>query len=275
MGKSSTARSLNAMLQGVNSRGARALVTMAPASRPTVLIVEDHPLTSCFLAENLAADGYAPLQAATVAHARRLICGGAPAVAVLDLQLPDGDGLDLLAELRGTDGSQSGLDPHLPVLVLSGRATELDRVRGLQRGADDYLAKPYGYAELRARLEALLRRCTRRPGTGRLRVATLEIDVQGREAWVEGTAVHLSKKEFALARMLASAPTRTFTRDELLREVWGFRSPGETRTLDTHAHRLRHKLSAGRVAFVVNVWGVGYRLIDPGLSEHGRAEELV
>ena len=245
---------------------------MAPLSRPTVLIVEDHPLTSRFLAENLAADGYTPLLAATVAHARRLLRGGAPAIAVVDLELPDGDGLDLLAELRGTGEFATGLDPHLPVLVLSGRATEIDRIRGLQRGADDYLAKPYGYGELRARLEALLRRSTRRPGAGRLRVATLEIDVQSRETRVEGRTVHLSKKEFALARMLASAPTRTFTRDELLREVWGFRSPGETRTLDTHAHRLRHKLSAGRVAFVVNVWGVGYRLIDPGLPEEDRLE---
>jgi DNA-binding response OmpR family regulator len=87
--------------------------------------------------------------------------------------------------------------------------------------------------------------------------------------WLEGQAVHLSKKEFGLVRMLASEPSRTFTRDELLREVWGFRSPGATRTLDTHAYRLRQKLSGGRVAFVINVWGVGYRLCDGGIAAGG------
>ena len=237
---------------------------------PTVLIVEDHQLTRRFLADNLAADGYEPLQAGSIAHARRLILGGYPALAVLDLGLPDGDGLDLLAELRGAGGaggSCSGLDPHLPVLVLSGRGSEVDRIRGLERGADDYLPKPFTYHELRARVAALLRRSTRRPGTGRMRVGTLEIDPQSREVWLEGRPVHLSKKEFGLARMLASAPTRTFTRDELLREVWGFQSPGATRTLDSHAHRLRRKLSAGRASFVINVWGVGYRLIDGSVGE--------
>jgi DNA-binding response OmpR family regulator len=235
---------------------------MAPNASPTILIVEDHVPTRRFLADNLAADGYILLEAGTLEHGRRLITGGGPALAILDLELPDGDGLDLLSALRGVDGTDSGLDRHLPVLVLSGRAGEIDRVRGLTRGADDYLPKPFSYLELRARVEALLRRATRRPGAGRVRIATLELDSQSREVWLEGTPVHLSGKEFALARMLASAPTRTFTRDELLREVWGFQSPGATRTLDTHAHRLRRKLSAGRVAFVVNVWGVGYRLCD-------------
>ncbi len=239
---------------------------MAAAASPKVLVVEDHPLTRRFLADNLAADGYAPLEAGTLADARRLVRGAYPALAVLDLQLPDGDGLHLLAELRGEDGARAGLDPHLPVIVLSGRASEIDRVRGLRLGADDYLAKPFGYAELRARIEALLRRSTRRPGTGRVQVATLELDPQDRAVRLEGRAVHLSGKEFDLLRMLASAPGRTFTRDELLREVWGYRSPAATRTLDTHAHRLRRKLSSGRVAFVINVWGVGYRLCDEELA---------
>ena len=232
---------------------------MAPSTSPTVLVIEDHELTRRFLHENLVADRYVTLVASTLAQARRLILGRGPAVAILDLELPDGDGLDLLSELRDPE---IGLDPQLPVLVLSGRAGEVDRVRGLSRGADDYLGKPFSYNELRARLEALLRRSTRRPGARRMRIATLEIDSQSHEVWLEGVRVHLSKKEFGLVRMLASEPTRTFSRDELLREVWGFQSPGTTRTLDTHAYRLRHKLGAGRIPFVVNVWGVGYRLID-------------
>jgi DNA-binding response OmpR family regulator len=230
-----------------------------PAPPPTVLIVEDHRLTRRFLADNLRADGYDPLEAGTLAQARALIREGHPALAVLDLQLPDGDGLDLIAELRDPAGEGPSA---LPVLVLSGRSGELHRIRGLRRGADDYLPKPYGYAELLARLEALLRRSAPRPGTGRVRVGTLELDPQGRQAWLEGREIHLSGKEFGLARMLASEPTRTFTREELLREVWGFKARGLTRTLDTHAYRLRHKLSAGRTPYVVNVWGVGYRLVD-------------
>jgi DNA-binding response OmpR family regulator len=247
----------------VNLLRPEALVDMTSSTSPTVLIVEDHIATRRFLADNLSADGFTVLEAATLADAHRLIAGGAPSLIVLDLGLPDGDGLDLLSVLR--DGSPDGpgaAGSGLPVLVLSGRADEVDRVRGLERGADDFLAKPFGYLELRARIHALLRRATRAPRAQPIRVATLELDPAAHEVRVEGRAVHLSRKEFALARMLASAPTRTFGREELLREVWGYRSPGRTRTLDTHAHRLRRKLSAGRVAFVVNVWGVGYRLCD-------------
>jgi len=274
MGKSFFAHPLNAMLQGVNPSAPETLKSMAFTDSPTVLIVEDHQLTRRFLADNLAADGYAPLEAGSLSHARRLIRGGQARLAVLDLELPDGDGLDLLAELRGSGGADPGLDAHLPVLILSGRGSEIDRVRGLARGADDYLAKPFSYAELLARIAALLRRSTMRPTVGRMRVGTLEIDPESRQVWLEGQRIHLSGKEFGLARMLASAPTRTFTRDELLREVWGYRTPVATRTLDTHAHRLRRKLSGGRRAYVINVWGVGYRLIDGpvGLADGGPGE---
>jgi DNA-binding response OmpR family regulator len=243
----------------VNLLRLTALVSMAPRTSVTVLLVEDHLLTRRFLADNLSADGYLPLEASSVEQARRLILGGSPTLVILDLELPDGDGLDLISELRDPD---VGLGRHLPVLVLSGRGTEIDRVRGLNRGADDYLVKPYGYGEVRARIEALLRRSTRRPGAERMRIGGLELDPQSRQVSLNGLPVALSKKEFSLLSMLAAAPTRTFTRDELLREVWGFQSPGRTRTLDTHAHRLRGKLATGSVPFVVNVWGVGYRLCD-------------
>src|ERR1039458_5994695 len=119
---------------------------------------------------------------------------------------------------------------------------------------------------LRARITALLRRARQRPECGRVRVGPLELDPLGGQVGLGGEPVALSKKEFALLRALAAEPTRVFTREELLRGVWGFQSLGTTRTLDAHAARLRKKLAVGDGRFIVNVWGVGYRLIDGGIE---------
>jgi DNA-binding response OmpR family regulator len=254
--------SLNVNLQGVNQRASPALTYMHARSAPTVLIVEDHLPTRRFLADNLAADGYVTLEADCAQAGRQLMADARPALAILDLGLPDRDGLSLLRELRQPVGDAAPLDSHLPVLILSGRATEVDRIRGFERGCDDYLAKPFSYGELRARIRALLRRASMGSAVGRMRVGSLELDPLSREVWVEGQRIALSKKEFALLRALAVAPTRTYTREELLRDVWGFRSMGATRTLDSHASRLRRKLSVGHTVFVINVWGIGYRLVD-------------
>ncbi len=216
--------------------------------RPTVLIVEDHTATRRFLADNLAADGFEPIEAGTAAEGLRVIATGSPELAVIDLSLPDRDGLELLTEVRSSARRGGGLDSQLPVLILSGRGSELDRIRGFERGTDDYVVKPFSYSELRGRLDALLRRARARPRLGRLRVGALELDPMSRETWVDGAAVHLTNKEFALALRLATEPTRVFTRAELLSEVWGFQSVGATRTLDSHASRLRRKLSLGKPA---------------------------
>jgi DNA-binding response OmpR family regulator len=234
------------------------------AGAASILIVEDHALTRRFLADNLAADGYEPAEAGCVADARRALSADAPDLMIIDLGLPDRDGLELVGEVRQAGRIVGSIDAALPVLILSGRAGELDRLRGFARGADDYLVKPFSYAELRARIDALLRRAHGRPRSGPLRVGTLQIDPASRGVWVDGRAVTLSKKEYALLRCLASEPTRVFTRDELLREVWGFPEVVPTRTLDSHASRLRVKLSTPQQAFIVNVWGVGYRLTDAG-----------
>ena len=122
--------------------------------------------------------------------------------------------------------------------------------------------KPFSYGELRARLAALLWRANQRPGAGRLRVGPLELDPPSREVRLRGARLALSQKEYALLRALATEPTRVWTKDELLRTVWGYRAIGSTRTLDSHACRLRHKLGRDGDRFVVNVWGVGYRLVD-------------
>jgi DNA-binding response OmpR family regulator len=230
--------------------------------RATILVVEDNRATRTFLADNLSADGHDVLEADSLADARRLMATAYPDAAVLDLGLPDGDGLELLRNVREADRVAGALDPDLPLLVLSGRAADLDRLRAFSRGADDYVVKPFSYQELHARLMALLRRSRRRPGIGRLRIGPLEIDTVARHVRLHGEQVELSKKEFALLRALAADPTRVFTREELLRNVWGFRTMCATRTLDSHAFRLRRKLGVAGDRFVVNVWGVGYRLLD-------------
>ena len=125
------------------------------------------------------------------------------------------------------------------------------------------MAKPFSYGELRLRVAALLRRAQGRRAHGRVRVGPLEIDPDARSVRVAGVGVELSQKEFALLRALAADPTRVYTKEELLRGVWGYRSMGATRTLDSHACRLRAKLGAGGGGrWIVNVWGVGYRLTD-------------
>jgi DNA-binding response OmpR family regulator len=230
------------------------------ATDPTVLLVEDDLLVRGFLADNLIADGFAVTGADCLREALRLLELEAPDVAIVDVGLPDGSGLELLARVRAADDPR--VDPALPVLVLSGRGEEVDRIRGFDRGADDYVVKPFSYPELRRRVEALLRRSLERVPAGVLRVGELEIDPVSRDVRVAGEHAALSQKEFALLVALAAQPLKVFTKEELLRDVWGYRSMGRTRTLDSHACRLRHKLGGAGGRYVVNVWGVGYRLID-------------
>ena len=227
-----------------------------------LLVVEDDPAVRAFLADNLTADGYVLHIAETVRDAVRVLEYKQPDLAIVDLGLPDGSGLDILRRVREADPAASRMDPTLPVILLTGRASEDDRVRGFDRGADDYVAKPFAYGEVRGRIGALLRRCRARRGGGRLRVGDIEIDPVSRAAWLAGRPLPLSQKEFALLRALAVEPTRVWTKTELLRDVWGFRSMGATRTLDSHACRLRAKLAVDGGRYVINVWGVGYRLID-------------
>jgi DNA-binding response OmpR family regulator len=228
----------------------------------TILVVEDDDATRTFLADNLTADGYDLLVADTVRDGARLLESKFPDLAVVDVGLPDGSGLELVRLVREADGLVSRVDPMTPLLVLSGHASDVDRLRGFEKGADDYVPKPFGYPELRARVAALLRRAQGRRGRGRLRIGPLEVDPGAREVRLHGERVELSQKEFALLRMLASDATHVFTKEELLRAVWGYRTLGTTRTLDSHACRLRAKLSAHGERWIVNVWGVGYRLVD-------------
>jgi DNA-binding response OmpR family regulator len=230
-------------------------------SEPTkVLVVEDDEATRRFLLENLAADGYSVAGASGAGEGLRAIEVRAPSLVVLDLLLEEGHGLDLLDRVRSSDGLCSRIDPALPVVVLSGRGGEPDRVRGFARGADDYIAKPFSYAELLARVRAVLRRSSAVPRRGFVRVGELTLDPLTRVVRLAGRPIELSAKEFALLQHLAEDPERVFTKRELLRDVWGYVAAGNTRTLDAHACRLRKKLGGAERPWVVNVRGVGYRL---------------
>ena len=235
--------------------------TADPAA--TILLVEDDAPTRTFLADNLTADGYELLVAECARDGLRLLETKFPDVALVDLGLPDGSGLDIVRRVRASDGVASRIDPAVPLVVLSGRGGELDRLRGFDRGCDDYVCKPFSYPELRARIEALLRRADARRRPGRLRIGELEIDAASRDgAPARRRRSSCRRRSSRSCARWPSDPTRVFTKDELLRTIWGFRTLGSTRTLDSHACRLRHKLGRGGDRFVVNVWGVGYRLVD-------------
>ena len=228
----------------------------------TILVVEDDDATRTFLADNLTADGFELLVADCARDGLRLMETKFPDLVLVDVGLPDAAQQLEARRVREADGVASRIDPRTPIVLISGRASEIDRVRGFERGCDDYVCKPFSYPELRGRVSALLRRVNGRRSLGRLRVGDLEVDPPSREVRLRGARIDLSQKEFALLRTLASDPARVFTKDELLRSIWGFRTRGTTRTLDSHACRLRQKLAAHGDRFVVNVWGVGYRLVD-------------
>ncbi len=186
-----------------------------------------------------------------------------PDLVVLDLVFPEGpSGLELLDRVRSADGLASRFDPDVPIVVLSGRTSEVDRLRGFGRGADDYVPKPFSYPELVARVRCVLRRAQGRRLRGVMSVGELAIDPVTRRVTLDGVPIHLSAKEFSLLQALAAEPTRVFTKAELLRDVWGYLSIGNTRTLDAHACRLRKKLAGSARPWVVNVRGVGYRLVE-------------
>jgi DNA-binding response OmpR family regulator len=227
-----------------------------------ILVVEDDEATRKFLLDNLAADGFRVAGASSAGEGLRAIEVRQPNLVVLDLALEDSSGLDLLDRLRAADGLASRLDPDLPVIVLTGRAGEADRVRSFARGADDHVLKPFLYAELLGRVRAVLRRAEGRRRQGLLRVGELTVDPSTRAVRLAGRRVELAAKEFALLHALAEQPTRVYGKNELLRDVWGYQSLGRTRTLDAHACRLRKKLRPSSRQWVVNVRGVGYKLTE-------------
>ncbi|HEV8098528.1 MAG TPA: response regulator transcription factor [Gaiellaceae bacterium] len=235
-----------------------------------LLLAEAEPGTRDFLARHLASDGFAVLGADAGREALELVERERPDL-VLVGGLPDAPALEVCRVLREGEPGRSW-DRDVPVIVLGeARADAVDRVHAFERGCDDFVPRPFHYEELVARIHAVLRRA--QPATReRLAAGPLAVDRATRRVTVHGFAVALAAKEFELLAKLAGEPTRVFTKEELLREVWGFVALGRTRTLDSHASRLRRKLTiAGAENCVLNVWGVGYRLLGDTLPERRTA----
>jgi phosphate regulon transcriptional regulator PhoB len=221
-----------------------------------VLVVEDEPDIRDLLVFHLERDGFQVTKCKSGPEALRLVREARPDLVLLDLMLPDMDGLEVCRRLRQDPPTQS-----LPIVMLTARDDEVDRVLGLELGADDYVVKPFSPRELVARIRAVLRRARPVPGTAPVTVGQLSVDAAAHAVTVDGVAVSLTRREFDLLRALVEARGRVLSREFLLDHVWGYTAAREieSRTVDVHVRRLRQKLgSEGRR--IGTVTGVGYRL---------------
>jgi DNA-binding response OmpR family regulator len=218
---------------------------------PTVLVVDDEPLVRDVVARYLRRDGYDTVEAGDGDTARALIEDDPPELVVLDLMLPGTDGLALCRWIRARG--------DLPVIMLTARGEEADRIVGLDLGADDYVTKPFSPRELVARVRTVLRRATPAETLPeRLAHGELELDAAAREVRRDGARLRLTAKEFDLLWFLAAHPGRVFSREQLMRRVWGYEAAVDTGTVTVHVRRLRTKVGEDRLE---TVWGVGYRFV--------------
>ena len=219
-----------------------------------ILVIDDEPRVRQVVAAYLEREGFRVSQASNASEARALLSGPPPDLVVLDVMFPGASGLDLLAELRASS--------DLPVILLTARAEEADRVAGLESGADDYVVKPFSPRELVARVRTVLRRTRPRAESGRIEHGDLVIDVAAREVSVAGRPIDLTAKEFDLLAHMASRPREAFSRNQLLEDVWDSSSEWQDpATVTVHIRRLRTKLEpdSPESRWLETVWGVGYR----------------
>ena len=232
--------------------------TEAPAAAKTVLVVEDEAALASTLSYNLRKSGFNVISAADGLEGLQAARRSNPDVVVLDLMLPKMDGLEVCRRLRA--------ETDIPILMLTAKSEELDKVLGLEMGADDYLTKPFSMRELMARVRALLRRTGNRAvpeDAQRIVVADIEIDLRGRTVMRDGEEISLKPKEFDVLFFMAQNAGQVFTREQLLERVWGYEFYGGSRTVDVHVRWLREKLerNPGHPQHLLTVRGVGYKFV--------------
>lgn len=239
---------------------------MAPAN---VMIVDDEATLREVVRRYLELEGYKVLEAETGGEALRLLKTEVPDLILLDIMLPEIDGFHIARKIRNSP-EYAGLnsDGDIPIIMLTSRGDETDRIAGFELGVDDYVSKPFSPRELVARVKAVLRRSS--PAAGKsekpLRYEALEIDPLKRSVAVNHEPIVLTAKEFDLLWLMARHPQQVFTRDQLLDQVWGYEFYGDKSTVTVHIRRLREKIEkdAGNPLLIQTVWGVGYKFEPPG-----------
>jgi two-component system response regulator RegX3 len=226
----------------------------------TILVVEDEPTLRETLAEALEADGYAVVQAGDGRAAMERFRAASPDLVLLDLMLPELSGLEVARHIRA--------ESSVPIVMLTARDSEVDKVVGLELGADDYVTKPFSFRELSARIRAVLRRGEQAgaPLPPLVDLGAVRVDLAGHRVLRDGVEVPMKPKVFELLAFLLRHPGQVVSRDQLLERVWGYDYPGETRTVDVHVHWLRSAIEAdpARPVIVGTVRGTGYVLRRPG-----------
>ncbi|MER3409381.1 MAG: DNA-binding response regulator [Thermoleophilia bacterium] len=226
---------------------------MTAAQAGSILVVEDESSIASFVAAYLRKAGYEVRTVATGVEALSQLASDSPSLVVLDLMLPDIDGIEVCRRMRATS--------NVPILMLTARDEDVDKIVGLEVGADDYMTKPFNPRELVARVKSILRRSTpaqRTLESAVIRHGELVVDAGRREVRVGDREVQLAPKEFDLLWELLDHRGLVLTRDQLLERVWGYTFAGDTRTVDVHVRQIRRKL--GDASPIVTVWGVGYKV---------------
>jgi two-component system response regulator RegX3 len=222
-----------------------------------ILVVEDEPGIAEPLVAHLGREGFEATAVNTVADARARFEREPPALMVLDVMLPDGDGRDLCRELRSTS--------DVPIVLLTARGADADRIVGLELGADDYVVKPFSAGELVARIRAILRRAERAPARHVVEIADLRLDLDARIVTLRGSSIQLAAREFDLLALLMSNAGSVVRREEIMDEVWDQHWFGSTKTLDVHVAWLRKKLGddPAHPRYITTIRGVGFRFAGP------------
>jgi two-component system response regulator ResD len=224
---------------------------------PRVLVVDDEPIVREVVCSYLRRDGFETVEAADGATALAAVGDPGLSIVLLDVMIPGPDGLEVCRRVRAAS--------DLPVILLTARGEEADRIVGLELGADDYVTKPFSPRELVARVKTVLRRSSPSSSARRITAGSIVVDTEAREVTRNGSEVRLTAKEFDLLAFLAANPRQVFSRDHLMDRVWGYQAAFDTGTVTVHVRRLREKIEEDPAspALLQTVWGVGYRFVPP------------